>query len=165
MADDDLGQRRRSNVFRYVPGLAEAETKPHKRLEEVAEAKGIHMTKQSARTPELNGHDLGFWHGVAATHDHRWQEFIEYIPKKADLLDKIWDVTKESFESFPPEKIYSIFEHKLDVAREIVKLGGAALREEPHDGARKRTREAILAARHPGWTTDFELDLPLSDEE
>ena len=46
-----------------------------------------------------------------------------------------------------------------------IKLGGVALGEEPYAGARKRTREAILAARHPGWTTDFELDMPLSDEE
>ena len=49
-----------------------------------------------------------------------------------------------------PVSIYSIFEHKVDVAEEIIRLGGNALGQEPHAGARRRTAEAIEAARYKG---------------
>ena len=64
----------------------------------------------------------------------------------------------------PPEKIFSIFEHKIDVCKEIIRLEGAALRKEPHAGARKRTRAAIEAARGLGAVQDSAIDLS-SDSE
>ena len=45
-----------------------------------------------------------------------------------------------------------------------VPYSGRRMAEDDALGPR-RTREAIQAARHLGWTTDFELDLPLSYED
>ena len=46
-----------------------------------------------------------------------------------------------------PAKLYSISEHQLDVAEEVKKRGGRHLLKMPHGGARKRTADAIEAAR------------------
>ena len=54
--------------------------------------------------------------------------------------------------------------NKIDVCKEIIRLEGAALRKEPHAGARKRTRAAIEAARGLGAVQDSAIDLS-SDSE
>ena len=46
-----------------------------------------------------------------------------------------------------PEGLFSIAEHKLDVAKAIVQLDGQQLKKEPHADARQRTKGAIAAAR------------------
>ena len=46
-----------------------------------------------------------------------------------------------------PEGLFSIAEHKLDVARAIVQLDGRQLKKEPYAHARQRTKDAIAAAR------------------
>ena len=61
----------------------------------------------------------------------------------------------------PPEKIFSIFEHKKDIAEQVIREKGFKLKKECHGGARKRTKTQILAKRAPGCTvpavdSDFE---------
>ena len=51
------------------------------------------------------------------------------------------------WENMDPAKLYSISEHQLDVAEEVKKRGGRHLLKMPHGGARKRTADAIEAAR------------------
>ena len=143
------------------PGKA---TGHHARYEAAAKAAGIDIDKQSARTPEGNGHDLGAWSMQATGVVGRYYEFVPYFKKKPDLLNLLWKVIEEEFWAMPPEKIFSIFEHKIDVCKEIIRLEGAALRKEPHAGARKRTRAAIEAARGLGAVQDSAIDLS-SDSE
>ena len=46
-----------------------------------------------------------------------------------------------------PQGLFSIAEHKLDVAKAIVQIDGRQLKKEPHTYARKRTKDAIATAR------------------
>ena len=68
---------------------------------------------------------------------------------------------EEEFWKIPPEKIFSIFEHKKDIAEQVIREKGFKLKKECHGGARKRTKTQILAKRAPGCTvpavdSDFE---------
>ena len=56
-------------------------------------------------------------------------------------------MAEEEFWTLDPALIYSIFEHKIDIAKEIIKRKGNKMGKEPHAGARKRTKVAILAAQ------------------
>ena len=105
--------------------------------------------------------DLGFWYMLDCRVQARYKEFEPYFRKMDDLLTKIYEVVEEEFWKIPPEKIFSIFEHKVDIARQVITEGGMKLKKEVHGGARKRTVAAILAKRAPGCTvppvdSDFE---------
>lgn len=68
---------------------------------------------------------------------------------------------EEEFWKIPPAKLFSIFEHKVDIAKQVIAEGGMKLKKECHGGARKRTIAAILAKRAPGCNvqavdSDFE---------
>ena len=53
----------------------------------------------------------------------------------------------DAWNELSPEDLYSIAEHKVDVAKAAVANNGGQLRKEPHGGARKRTKAVIEAAR------------------
>ena len=44
-------------------------------------------------------------------------------------------------------KLYCIVEHKIDIAKQVIKEGGMKIKKEAHGGARKRTEAAIEAKR------------------
>ena len=56
-------------------------------------------------------------------------------------------------------KLYAVFEHKLDIAQQVIDVQGAQLRKERHGGARKRTQAAIFAASAAG------MDLSASSDD
>ena len=121
----------------------------------------IEVWKQSAHSPELNGLDLGFWYMLDCRVQARYAEFIPYFAKMDELLNKLYEVIEEEFWKIPPEKIFSIFEHKKDIAEQVIREKGFKLKKECHGGARKRTKAQILAKRAPGCTvpavdSDFE---------
>ena len=47
----------------------------------------------------------------------------------------LWNVIEEEYWDMDPALLYSIFEHKTDVANKIVELKGQNLEKEPHAGA------------------------------
>ena len=57
------------------------------------------------------------------------------------------EAIEEEFWKIDPALIYSIFEHKVDMAKEIVRLGGDKVKKQPHAGARRRTKLAVEKAR------------------
>ena len=59
-------------------------------------------------------------------------------------------VVEEEFWRMDPAKLYAVFEHKLDIAQQVIDVQGAQLRKERHGGARKRTWAAIFAASAAG---------------
>ena len=73
----------------------------------------IEFKKQSAHSPELNGLDLGFWYMLDCRVQAHYKEFEPYFSKMDDLLTKIYEVVEEEFWKILPEKIFSIFEHRL----------------------------------------------------
>ena len=65
--------------------------------------------------------------------DGRANEFLRTMQKK-ELLDKLWDVIKEEWDNLSPEGLYSIAEHKLDIARAVLAADGKKILKEPHGG-------------------------------
>ena len=58
-------------------------------------------------------------------------------------------------------RLCAIFEHKKDIAEQVIREKGFKPKKECHGGARKRTKSQILAKRAPGCTvpavdSDFE---------
>lgn len=93
-----------------------------------------------------SGCDLGAWFAIDSACCQRWKEFDDYMDYDT-LHAKIFQVVEEEFWKLDPSLLYSIFEHKIDVAKEIIKVKGNMLGKQPHAAARKRTRLAIEAAR------------------
>ena len=102
--------------------------------------------RQSANSPELNDLDLGVWWALQAAVDRRAKEFLPKIKKK-ELLDKLWAVIKEEWDAMDPTGLFTIAEHKIDVARAVVDADGRKIHKEPHGGARKRTQEKIAKSK------------------
>ena len=46
-----------------------------------------------------------------------------------------------------PGKLYSISEHKIDIAHQVIREGGKKIKKEVHGGARLRRDAALEAAR------------------
>ena len=103
------------------------------------------MYKQAAKSPELNGLDLGFWRMLHFKVLRHYKEFLVYTDQKT-MLDRLWKIIEGEFWKIPPSKIYCIFEHKVDIAKQVIREGGRKLKCESHGGARKRTELAIAAA-------------------
>ena len=76
----------------------------------------------------------------------RYDEFTEWKDKDT-ILDKLWQVVEEEFWELDPALLHSIFEHKKDMAKEIIKQNGYHVKKEPHAGARRRTRKYIEVNR------------------
>jgi len=76
-------------------------------------------------------------------------------------------VIEEEFWALDPALIYSIFEHKVDMAKEIIKKKGDKVTKEPHAGARKRTKLDVLNAQGDVSSSSDEEDEEdsSSDEE
>lgn len=55
-------------------------------------------------------------------------------------------VIEEEFWKIDPVKLFVIFEHKVDIARQVIRAGGRKLKIEGHGGTRKRAKAAIVAA-------------------
>ena len=66
---------------------------------------------------------------------------MSHLGSQEDALNKLWAVTKEewTWDNLDPEKLYSISEHRLNVAEEVIRCEGQPLLKEPHGGARKKT--------------------------
>ena len=128
-------------------GMPGKGTTTHEEMEIALLESGICIFKQAASSPEQNGLDLGFWFMQDAAVQRRYKEFEPYFNSKDKLLDKLYEVIEEEFWAIPPEKIYSIFEHKIDICKQIIKEKGYKLKKECHGGARKRTRDAINAKK------------------
>jgi hypothetical protein len=106
---------------------------------------GIVVYRQSAQSPELNECDLGLWWALQSRVDERAAEFkIGWSNKQ--LKDHLWKVIQEEWEKLSPRLLYTLAEHKVDVAKAVLAEGGQAIKKEPHDGARARTKAAIAAA-------------------
>ena len=86
------------------------------------------------------------WWCLDAGVQKRYKEFLPRMKKK-ELLDKLWEVIVEEWDKMLPEGLFSIAEHKLDVAKAVVEIDGQKLKKEPHAQARMRTMAAIAAAR------------------
>ena len=56
-------------------------------------------------------------------------------------------VSSGTWRKMDPAKLYSISEHKYDIAKQVIRAGGKPILKECHAGARKRTNDAIKAAR------------------
>ena len=118
----------------------------HDEIESAFAAHGIDLGQQSSRTPSLNANDLGVWWAVDSGVCQRYDEFTEWKDKDT-ILDKLWQVVEEEFWELDPALLHSIFEHKKDMAKEIIKQNGYHVKKEPHAGARRRTRKYIEANR------------------
>ena len=46
-----------------------------------------------------------------------------------------------------PAKLFSISEHKYDIAKQVIRNGGKGIMKECHGGARDRTNKKILQAK------------------
>lgn len=117
-------------------------TVEHKRFDVAARKVGIKIYKQSANSPCMNDDDLGVWWALEAAVIRRSREFLQDM-SKSELLDKMFKVIQEEFWALAPESLFSIAEHKVDIAEEVIKRKGKAIGKEPHAGARKRTARAI----------------------
>ena len=124
----------------------EPPTAEHDRFTTEAEAKGMKVERQSANSPELNDLDLGVWFALDAAKERRYKEFLPRMQKE-ELLDKLWECIVEEWENMSPDALFSIAEHKVDVAKCVIDNDGAKMKKEPHANARKRTELAIEAAR------------------
>ena len=71
----------------------------------------------------------------------------------------VWAVVEAEFWRMDPTKLYAVFEHKLDIAQQVIDVQGAQLRKERHGGAHKRTWAAIFAASAAG------MDLSASSDD
>lgn len=120
-------------------------TAEHNRFSAAASAAGFSIHKQSANSPELNDLDLGVWKALEARVELEYKKFLPRMKKK-QLLNKLFEVISEAWESLPPEVLFSIAEHKVDVARTVLELSGKQLAKEPHGGARKRAKLAAAEA-------------------
>ena len=105
------------------------------------------MHKQSAKTPEGNMLDLGVWFHLWHRVIHRYKEFIPRFRTKKELMDKLWAVIEAEFWAMDPRTLYVIAEHKIDICKQIIDVGGDKLKKERHGGARKRSAEAFAAAK------------------
>ena len=103
------------------------------------------VERQSANSPELNDLDLGVWFALDAAKERRYKEFLPRM-KKEQLLDKLWECIVDEWKNLTSEALFSIAEHKVDVAKCIIANNGAKMKKEPHGDARKRTKFAIEAA-------------------
>jgi transposase len=120
-------------------------TAEHDRFTTEAEAKGMKVERQSANSPELNELDLGVWFALDAAKERRYKEFLPRMNKE-ELLDKLWECIFDEWKNLSPETLFSIAEHKVDVAECVIANNGAKMNKEPHGNARKRTKLAIEAA-------------------
>jgi hypothetical protein len=121
-------------------------TEHHDRFTDAAEEMGFIVERQPANSPELNDCDLGMWWALDSAKELRYKEFLPSMSRE-ERLDKLWECVEDAWEDLDPEKLFSIAEHKVDVAAAIVLNEGRQLKEEPHAGARQRTKHAIAAAR------------------
>ena len=156
---------RAKNAVDGMPGRA---TAWHERMEAFANALGIDIFKQSAKTPEGNALDLGIWRHLSYRVMCRYEEFLPRFETKPALLDKLFEVIEEEFWLMDPEKLYTIFEHKVDIAKQIVHIGGGKILKEVHGGARKRTQIALAAKKAGATAADlaaFELMQDVLAEE
>ena len=76
----------------------------------------------------------------------RYKEFMSRLGTQEEALNKLWAVIKEEWDKLDPEKLYSISEHRLNVAKEVIKREGQPLLKEPHGGARKKTKLDVHGA-------------------
>jgi hypothetical protein len=120
-------------------------TAEHDRFSAAAQAKGLEVERQSPNSPELNDLDLGIWWALDAAKEKCYKDFLPRM-RKDELLDKLWQCIVDAWEALPPESLFSIAEHKVDVATCVIENNGAKMRKEPHASARKRTKLAIEAA-------------------
>lgn len=109
-------------------GLGCGESTEHKAMAKLASKLGFDVETQSSGTPELNGLDLGFWWCLNPRVCQRYDEFREWVDKDT-LLDLLFKVIGEEFWKIDPALIYPIFEHKVDMAKEIVRLGGGKVKK------------------------------------
>ena len=61
-----------------------------------------------------------------------------------------WEVILEEWRNMDPAKLFSISEHKYDIAKQVIQVirnGGKGIMKECHGGARKRTAMKILRAK------------------
>ena len=84
---------------------------------------------------------------LAAAVRRRYREFIDDFESLAACQDRLWEVIQEEWREMDPAKLYSISEHKYDIAKQVIREGGKPILKECHGGARKRTNDAIKAAR------------------
>ena len=89
--------------------------------------------------------DLGVWWAIDAAKELRYKEFLPSMSRE-ERLDKLWECVEDAWKELDSESLFSIAEHKVDVARAVVANEGKKLKKEPHAGARKRTKLAIAAA-------------------
>ena len=130
-------------------GLPGAPTEWHLKLEAAARKENVLMYKQSAKSPELNRLDLGVWSYLNSRVRRRYKEFMPRFASQDAALDKLWAVIKEEWDNLDPEKLYSIAEHRLNVAQEVIDRKGQRILKEPHGGARKKTKRDLAAAAAP----------------
>jgi hypothetical protein len=137
-----------NNKAAGVNGMPGKATLTHEEMEKVGRDKyKIRMYKQSAHSPELNRLDLGVWSCLAAAVRRRYREFIDDFESLAACQDALWEVIQDEWRKMDPAKLYSISEHKYDIAKQVIRAGGKPILKECHAGARKRTNDAIKAAR------------------
>jgi hypothetical protein len=137
-----------NNKAAGVNGMPGKATLTHEEMEKVGRDKyKIRMYKQSAHSPELNRLDLGVWSCLAAAVRRRYREFIDDFESLAACQDALWEVIQDEWRKMDPAKLYSISEHKYDIAKQVICAGGKPILKECHAGARKRTNDAIKAAR------------------
>ena len=80
---------------------------------------------------------------------------------REERLDKLWECVKGAWKELDPESLFSIAEHKVDVARAVVANDGKKLKKEPHAGARQRTKLAIAATGAPNVKTVMLLQIKI----
>lgn len=121
-------------------------TEEHERFVTEAQRMRIRVSKQAALSPETNDVDLGMWYSCDSGVRRRANEFKHRMTKK-EQLDLLYEIIEEEFMNMDPAGLYSIAEHKVDICRQIVARNGKKVKKEDHGGARRRTRQAIAAAK------------------
>ena len=72
---------------------------------------------------------------------------LDDFPSLSACQDKLWEVIQEEWRNIDPAKLYSISEHKLDIANQVIRAKGKKIKVEDHGGARNRRNEAVEKAR------------------
>lgn len=77
----------------------------------------------------------------------RNMEFIDDFESVSACQDKLWEVIQEEWRNMDPAKIYSISEHKYNIAKQVIDAKGKKITVERHGGARQKRDKDIRRAR------------------
>ena len=82
----------------------------------------ITIEPQPAQSPDTNSNDLGFYSSIDST-----------MPKYRSFdLDKLYEQVETSFNTYPSEKLASLYETKSLFLAEILKANGGNKYTKPH---------------------------------